>query len=59
MSRQTTPKLTTQPTRTPPTLISQQHHIPHRRCGSPQIVEGLRLRGVRDGRRGGLLVIDR
>ncbi|MDU2073330.1 MAG: hypothetical protein E7E98_12715, partial [Cutibacterium avidum] len=26
-------------------------------CGSPQIVEGLRLRGVRDGRRGGLLVI--
>ena len=28
-------------------------------CGSPQIVEGLRLRGVRDGRRGGLLVIDR
>lgn len=30
-----------------------------RNCGSPQIVEGLRLRGVRDGRRGGLLVIDR
>ena len=29
------------------------------KCGSPQIVEGLRLRGVRDGRRGGLLVIDR
>ena len=28
-------------------------------CGSPQIVEGWRLRGVRDGRRGGLLVIDR
>ena len=28
-------------------------------CGSPQIVEGLRLRGVRDGCRGGLLVIDR
>ncbi|MEH1507242.1 hypothetical protein V7F90_06255, partial [Cutibacterium avidum] len=27
-----------------------------RYCGSPQIVEGLRLRGVRDGRRGGLLV---
>ena len=28
-------------------------------CGSPQIVEGLRLRGVRDGRCGGLLVVDR
>lgn len=31
----------------------------HKKSGSPQIVEGLRLRGVRDGRRGGLLVIDR
>ena len=28
-------------------------------CGSPQIVEGLRLRGVRDRRCGGLLVGDR
>ena len=28
-------------------------------CGSPQIVEGFGLRGVRDGRCGGLLVIDR
>ena len=27
-------------------------------CGSPQIVEGFGLRGVRDGRCGGLLVVD-
>lgn len=35
-----------------------EHRRPPAVCGSPQIVEGFGLRGVRDGRCGGLLVVD-